>query len=124
MTLPGATVLSAVASAFPHHAAQVRYTADTGATDALVGAVASAFCTGLERVRAHTEQGLYNSADGIVRYALADEPAAWGVADAIVGQVVEVLLYGETTWRRVRVNGRHAPAGMVRLNVNAEFAEA
>jgi len=120
----GETAITAILTAQPTLAAQVRYTASTGTTAALVGAVATALCTGLEHVRAQTDQGLYNGADGIVRYAANLEPAAWKADNALCGQVVEVLLYGETTWRRVRVMTRREMAGGVRLNVAAEFDAA
>jgi len=83
--------------------------------------VAVALCTGLEHIRAATDQGLYTGAGGVVRYKAADEPAAWKADNALCGQVVEVLLYGETAWRRVRVQGRREMLGGVRLNVEAEF---
>jgi hypothetical protein len=121
MSEPGAMMIDAILKAQPSLAAQVRYTAGTGNTADLTGSVATALCTGLEHMRAQTDQGLYNGADGLVRYKASDEPAAWKADNALCGQVVEVLLYGETAWRRVRVMGRRAMAGAVRLKVVAEF---
>ena len=123
MSLAGEIVIDGILAAKPELAAQVRYTADTGETTALIGAVEAALCTGLDHVRMTTEQGLYNGADGLVRYKASNEPAAWALNDAICGQVIELKLYGATTWLRVRVTGRRAMAGGVRLNVSAEFAE-
>jgi len=121
MSDDGATMIDDMLAMQPNLATQVRYTTETGTNGDLVGSVATALSTGLEHVRAQTDQGLYNGADGIVRYKASDEPAAWKADNAICGQVIEVLLYGETIWVRVRVQGRRPIDGAVRLNVTAEF---
>ncbi len=117
----GATAISGILADNPELAARVRYTAECGEVGALVGEVKTALCTGLEQVHVYTDQGLYSGADGFVRYSLDAEPKEWARNNAIAGQVIELLLYGETVWRRVRVSGRRAMAGAVRLNVSAEF---
>ena len=124
MSLPGEQVIDGILAAEPSLAAQVRYTAETGTTEALLGAVTTALCTGLENTRAQTDEGLYVGADGQVRYKASLEPTAWKANNAICGQVVEVLLYGETEWRRVRVVTRREMAGAVRLSVTAEYDAA
>ena len=123
MSLPGEQVIDGILAAQPSLATQIRYTPDMGNTEALNGAITIALSTGLDHTRAQTDQGLYVGADGQVRYKASLEPTGWKLNNAICGQVVEVLLYGETVWRRVRVTGRRAMDGGVRLNVSAEFAE-
>lgn len=122
----GETAVDLVAEAQPELVSQARYTTGangTGSNAALVGSIATVICTGLDHTRAQTDQGLYNGADGILRFKTEDEPAAWKTNDAIVGQVIEVLLYGATVWVKVRVMTRRVSLGATRLNVVAEYAE-
>lgn len=118
----GADAIDAILEGMPTLATQIRYTVATGTNSELVGIVTGGLSTGLEHARVQTDQGLYNGADGIVRYKTSDEPAAWSADNALCGQVVEILLYGQTAWKRVRVHGRREMDGGVRLNVSAEFA--
>ena len=98
----------------------IRYAGDN---DDLNGTVEDAMCTGVEALRAITEQGIYAGKDGTVRYAKEDEPTAWATNQAILGQVVEVQLPGETEWSKLRVSHRLVIAGAVRLTVTGEFDE-
>jgi len=109
----------------PSIGVRVRYAGTNNAN--LTGEISNAICTGLQRVHTVTEEGLVDSADGVIRYQSSLEPASWGVqlddqSSAINGQMVEILFYGETSWRRCRVIGRKSLAGIVRLNLEAEFA--
>lgn len=115
----GQTAFNTIVAAFPENVVQLRY---AGLEPDLAGTIASAFCSGMERVRAQTDEGLVNGADGNVRYLTSAEPSAW--ADGINGQVVEILFYGESEWERFRVASRKPLQGAVRLNLLAEFEEA
>ena len=81
--------------------------------------ISTAICTGVARTRDRDEQGMLNFASGQVRYKAADEPAAWG-GDAVIGKVVTLTIAGGTE-QAVRVAGRIAVAGAVRLDVEAEL---
>lgn len=106
--------------------AQVRYSGDN---DDLDGTVEEAACTGLEKIRERSEEGVYNRIEGNVHYAKTDEPSGWGeivATPAIMGQLVEVLLPGYTDWDdavKVRVTNRLVMASKVRLSVVGEFDE-
>lgn len=119
----GATIIDSLRSALPDANAQVRY---AGENDDLNGTVEEAVCTGIERTGTTSEQGSYDITTGTVRFKKSLEPTAWGTDIAIIGQMVEVLLAGETDWDeavRVRVNNRLVMAGAVRLTVIGEFDE-
>ena len=116
-----ATIISALRTAMGADVTvAIRYAGDNAD---LTGTISDAMCTGVEALRAVTEQGLYSGQDGMVRYAKADEPTAWATDQAILGQVVEVQLPGETEWSRLRVARRLVMAGAVRLTLTSEFEE-
>ena len=126
MTLE-ATILAGLASikaAMPSITSVVRY---AGVREGLAGSVSSAICTGIDRTRTITEEGIIDGADATARYESTSEPAAWGAQTgeekaAICGEPIEVLQYGQTEYRRCRVIGRKVTAGTVRLDLQAEFA--
>lgn len=119
-TSPGAEMITSLLASQPELAAQTRY---AGKDNSLRGTIASALCTGLERTGTTSEQGLYQAIQGNIRYALTSEPTKWKDNNAIVGQPIEILLYGETIWKRARVLSRSESLGMVRLSLDAEFSE-
>ena len=91
------------------------------------GSVDDATCTGVERMQMQSEEGLYDGAEGIIRYKLSDEPESWRTKTdnsmGIVGQSVEVKLPNDEDWDealKVRVTNRHMMGGAVRLNVIGE----
>jgi len=116
----GTDILDGATEMWPDNVVAIRY---AGENADLTGTVTDAFSTGVEALRAITEQGMYNGQDGIVRYAQSDEPTAWATDHAIVGQVVEVQLPGDEDWSRLRVARRLVMAGAVRLNLTSEFEE-
>jgi hypothetical protein len=117
----GATLISALLAAHPQLVASARYHGDT---PALSGQVNNAFLAGgPERERVSTEEGMVNSAVGVVRYLTSAEPAGWS-SGAIIGQKVKVLYYGMSDWTVAdvyRVTGRKEVAGAVRLTLMAEY---
>jgi len=113
-------MITSLLASQPELAAQTRY---AGKDNSLRGTIASALCTGLERTGTTSEQGLYQAIQGNIRYALTSEPTKWKDNNAIVGQPIEILLYGETIWKRARVLSRSESLGMVRLSLDAEFSE-
>ena len=132
-----ATALDAIRTMIPDTNAQIQYAGDN---DALDGTIAEAICVSVENMRAMSEQGNYNSKECIVRYKLADEPDEWGIKldgdettpgtgktnPAIMGDLIDVLLPGDTEWDdavRARVQNRIVMAGMVRLNLIGEHEE-
>lgn len=109
----------------PELLAQVRY---AGADTALAGTISTAVSTGNEHSKAVTDQGTIDTFAATIRYSSALEPATWKApagtqAYAIEGQPVEVKFPGDTAWTRCRVRNRFAIAGMVRLNIVAEFED-
>jgi hypothetical protein len=113
----GVTAITYLKATFPSNVATVRYAGQNGSLDGSV----EAFCAGIERTRAQTEEGLYNGADASIRYLSSAEPTAW--ANAINGQVIELQFADTDEWIRLRVTNRKALQGAVRLNVTAEFEE-
>ena len=101
---------------------QLRYSGHDADLD---GTITEAFQSGMELVRATTDEGNVDGAEGNVRYITTAEPSGWASAvngqPAINGQVVEILFYGETVWMRFRVATRLPLEGAVRLNLTAEF---
>lgn len=120
----GATAIAALKTAFPESVVTVRY---AGNNAALAGTISSAFSAGVERIRASTDEGIIDGADGNVRYATSDEPQGWATdtngQPAITGQVIEVKFYGESNWVRFRVTSRKPLEGAARLNIVAEFED-
>ena len=114
----GVTAITYLKATFPDNVADVRYSGND--TD-LTGNV-EAFCAGIERARAVTEEGLLNGADATIRYLTTDEPDGW--AAGIHGQVIELRFDDADEWTRLRVTNRKDLQGAVRLNVTAEFEEA
>jgi len=115
----GAMVIEAILAAIPDADAEVSY----GGTNAdLVGTITDAIATGIEYTR-FVEDGTHNGAEGIIRYAEADEPDAWAEDNAIMGELLVVTMPGAVDTSLVRVAGRMIMAGGVRLNVAAEFEE-
>ena len=114
--------LASIASAMPSISISIRY---AGPDPLMSGTIINALCTGLERIRVPTDEGIVDSADGIVRYVSTAEPAAWGIqtdsqSPAINGQVVELQFSDSPAWRKARVIARKVIAGMVRLTLEAE----
>lgn len=110
----------------PELLAQLRY---AGTNTSLAGTITSALSTGNEHSLAITDQGTIDTYSATIRYSSAREPAAWkqpsgSQAYAIEGEPVEVLFPGESVWTRCRVRNRFSIAGMVRLNIVAEFEES
>ena len=117
----GKTILDAcIAAMGADVTVDIRYAGDNADLD---GTVTDAMSTGVEMLRAITEEGMYSGKTGVVRYAKEDEPTAWATNQAILGQVVEVTLPGETEWSKLRVAGRMVMAGAVRLTLTSEFEE-
>ena len=132
----GAQLIDSVRGAVEDTNAQVRY---AGNDTSLAGTIEEAICTGLERQERNSEQGQYRAIAGSVRFKKSLEPAAWGkiskdddegekVEIPIIGDLVEILLPGDTSWDedspiKARVNNRLVMAGAVRLDVVAEFEE-
>lgn len=114
---------AAILAAMPSISVTVRFAGD--GID-LVGQVEGALCTGLDRIRVTADDGMIDSADGVIRYQQSSEPASWGIQagnefPAINGQVVEILFADSEQWRKARVIARKTVAGMVRLNVEAVY---
>jgi len=130
MTL-GTDVFDAIYGVMDDAQGQIRHSG--GETDSLNGSVEEAITAGVEHLRQHTEQGNPLAVDGDVRYKLTDEPEAWNQDEdgnrypTIIGQTIEVLFPGDTDWTTealtLRVFGRVASAGAVRLRVRGEFEE-
>ena len=100
----GSTALSAIIAALPENVVELQY---AGSNSDLAGTISSAFQSGMERVRAQTDEGLLDAASGNVRYLTSDEPTAWATETngipAISGQVVKIKFYGESSYVRFRV---------------------
>ena len=79
--------------------------------------ISSAHCSGLDDIRAETEEGVALGYSGNIRYLLADEPSV-----AKSGAVVEVKRTHDADYIKVRVAARHVIGGVVRLAVAAEYA--
>ena len=120
----GSDALAAVIATFPEGVVSLRY---AGSNKDLTGTVASAFQSGMERIRQITEEGNVDGADGNIRYLTSAEPSAWAAetngAPAIDGQIVEIKFYGESEWVRFKVASRLPIQGAVRMNLLAEFEE-
>lgn len=112
--------LAAIAAAQPELTATIRY---AGEDVTLTGSIDSVICTGLDKAKTVTEEGLIDEAGGSIRYSSLVEPAAWAVLNVINGKVIEVLQNGKSEWLRCRVIGRRETAGTVLLTVVSEFAE-
>ncbi len=80
--------------------------------------IARAVCTGVERMREPSEQGLVTDPRGTVRYLLSEEPTP----RVKPGDVLEIKLPYMTDYLTVRCEARNDIGGAVRLEVEAEFA--
>jgi hypothetical protein len=75
-----------------------------------------AICTGLDEIRAATDQGMLSGYTGNVRYLASEESK-----DVLAGDVVEIKRPQDARFIRVRVGSRHQIGGAVRLTIAAEF---
>jgi len=112
----GDEAIDAMLETWPNRQVEVRYAGDD---DTLAGTIAAAFCSGVDRPRIVTDEGILNGAAGFVRYKTASEPAAW--AAGINGQVIEIRYTGGA-WMRLRVRAHSGDReGETRLDVSAEY---
>jgi hypothetical protein len=75
-----------------------------------------ALCTGLDEIRAATDQGMLSGYNGNVRYAASAE-----LRPVLAGDVIEIKRTADAKYIRVRVGSRHQIGGAVRLTIAAEF---
>jgi hypothetical protein len=75
-----------------------------------------ALCTGLDEIRAATDQGILSGYSGNVRYAASKEPKR-----ILAGDVIEIRRVMDDKFFKVRVGNRHPIGGAVRLTIAAEF---
>ena len=80
--------------------------------------IAEALSAGITLADDNTDEGILIESDGAVQYRFADEPTPRVVA----GDVIEIKAPHQTKYRRVRANDRLDLAGVVTINVRAEFA--
>ena len=96
----------------PSARAQARYALST---------IDEALSAGLVRQYSETDEGLYEQFTGSIRVKAADIPSEWPDGDAINGKVIEIVFAEETEWVRARVVAIEPKAGIIRMDVAAEF---
>ena len=104
----GATVFTAAYGAFTSSRCQVRYDGRD--------VVSTALCTGLDEIKASTDQGQVEGYSGNLRLLTADEPRVLKASE-----VVEVKRADDADLIKLRVGIRHASEGAVRYSIGAEF---
>jgi hypothetical protein len=75
-----------------------------------------ALCTGLDEIRASTDQGIMSGYSGNVRYLASVESK-----QILAGDVIEIKRVNDAKFLKVRVGNRHQIGGAVRLSIAAEF---
>jgi hypothetical protein len=104
----GATAFNAAYGAFVASRCQVRYDGRD--------VVSTALCTGLDEIKASTDQGQVEGYSGNLRLLTADEPRVLKA-----GEVIEIKRADDPDWIKMRVGIRHAGEGAVRYSIGAEF---
>ncbi len=100
------TILAAAIAAFPDGACSVK----SGRS------VWSGWCSGLDEIKAATDQGQVAGFIGNVRYLKSAE-----AVEIKAGSVLEVKRSQDADYQRLRVSFRRENGGAVRLTVQAEF---
>ena len=72
-----------------------------------------ALCTGIGKDRQSSDQGQYESIDGLVRVVAADVPARMKLVN---GELLDVKPSGGE-WQTLRIGGRFEQAGVIRLSM-------
>jgi hypothetical protein len=101
-----AQILTAIQGALPDGACSVR----SGRS------VWAGWCSGLDEIKAATDQGQVAGFSGNVRYLKSAE-----AVEIKAGSVVEIQRPQDSTYQRLRVSFRRENGGAVRLTVQAEF---
>jgi len=102
-----ATILAAAQSAFEE---------DAGCVVKIGRNEFNAICTGIDELRAATDQGIMSGYIGNVRYLSSVEGKPVNAGD-----VINIKRLSDKSFIKVRVGSRHEIGGAVRLTIAAEF---